>query len=77
MYVEYKHVVMLEPDAGGWSSEAGRVGDVAMVRGVYGSYGTWGWVGLGVRVAIPQVQHSHSADSGGEAESFGAEREVT
>ena len=55
MYVEYKHVVMLEPDAGGWSSEAGRVGDVAMVRGVYGSYGTWGWVGLGVRVAIPQV----------------------
>lgn len=49
---------------------------------------TWQWyvasmvaivcgVWLGVRVAIPQVKRSHSADSGGKAESFGAEQEVT
>ena len=40
---------------------------VAIVHGVW----------LGVRVAIPQVKHLHSADSGGEAESFGTEWEVT
>ncbi len=28
---------------------------------------------LGVRVAIPQMEHVHSADPGGEAESFNAE----